>query len=90
MTLATKREIGSDQQNIKMWRNRSLVELVGRIPENGGSKPTAILVGWWVFVFPPKYTGDLLVQVGIPEGFWPKSRGLRGLKMVGKCWVLVE
>ena len=22
MTLATKREIGSDQQNIKMWRNR--------------------------------------------------------------------
>ena len=68
----------------------SLQELVGRIPKNGGSKPTAILVGWWVFVFPPKYTGDLLVQVGIPEGFWPKSRGLRGLKMVGKCWVLVE
>ena len=68
----------------------SPVELVGRIPKNGGSKPTAILVGWWVFVFPPKYTGDLLVQVGIPEGFWPKSRGLRGPKMVGKCWVLVE
>ena len=68
----------------------SPVELVGRIPENGGSKPTVKVVGWWVFVFPPKYTADLLVQVGIPEGFWPKSRGLRGLKMVGKCWVLVE
>ena len=28
---------------------RSPEERVGRTPENGGSKPTAILVGWWVF-----------------------------------------
>ena len=62
----------------------SPLELVGRIPKNGGSKPTAIVVGRWVYVSPPKYTGDLLVEVGIPEGFWPKSRGLRGLKMVGQ------
>ena len=38
----------------------SPLELVGRIPKNGGSKPTAKVVGRWVFVFLPKYTGDLL------------------------------
>ena len=37
----------------------SPLELWGPIPENGGSKPTAIVVGQWVCVFPPKYTGDL-------------------------------
>jgi len=42
----------------------SLLELGGRATENGGSKPTAKVVGWWVTLFSHKHTGDLLVELG--------------------------
>ena len=78
------------KQGGKYGTNGSLRERVGQTPKNGGSKPTAKPVGWWVSVLyvrtctcTASASKRMLLQT---SSFFTDAEQ----KMVGLLWVLVE